>query len=142
MIRVTLSFFLWFISPAAPAPMYRCVDERGVTHYSDQPRPGCKGSEVDIRSIPPVSGQTTPRSEDFARDEAAFKRRQIERDSAEAKDQAELERRCALARREIARLDGGRRVVQVNEQGERSYLDDATRDRRLAKLREELRGCP
>jgi hypothetical protein len=39
-------------------------------------------------------------------------------------------------------LASGVRLSKVTNEGERVYLDDATRDARLAKLKEELRGCP
>lgn len=134
---------LLFATYPSHAQMYKCVDERGVTHYSDKPRPGCKGGPVDIRASPPVSGSVAPRrSPDLARQDADFKRRQIERERAEASDKAARESRCARLRREHAVLASGVRVGSITSEGERLYLDDATRDARLAKLKEELRGCP
>ncbi len=66
------------------------MDERGVTHYSDHPRPGCKGGPVDIRPIPSISGAVLkpPPAPDLPRLEADFKRRQIEREQSEAKAKA------------------------------------------------------
>ena len=122
--------------------MYKCVDERGVTHYTDKPRPDCKGGKVDIRPIPPVSGKAAAGSRDVAGQDADFKRRQIEREQAEAKEKRALETRCARLRQEHAVLASGVRLSKVTNEGERVYLDDATRDARLAKLKEELRGCP
>lgn len=126
----------------AHAQMYKCVDERGVTHYSDKPRPGCKGGKVDIQPIPPVSGQVTPRSPDVAQQDADFKRRQMELEHAEAADKAARDQRCARLRYEHEVLASGYRIGKINTQGERVFLDDATRDARLVKLKEELRGCP
>jgi len=128
--------------PSAHAQMYKCVDERGVTHYTDKPRPGCKGGPVDIRPIPPVSGKAAPRSSDLAGQDADFKRRQIEREQAEAQDKAALAQRCARLRREESMLASGMRIFKTNDRGERVYLEDASRDARLAQLKEELRGCP
>jgi hypothetical protein len=126
----------------AYAQMHKCVDERGVTHYSDKPRPGCTGGKVDIRPIPSVSGKEAPRPTDVSREDADFKRRQMEREHAAAREKAALEQRCARLRREHAVLASGVRVGKISAQGERVYLDDATRDARLVKLKEELRGCP
>lgn len=124
------------------AQMYKCVDERGVTQYSDKPRPGCKGGPVDIRPIPSISGSLSERSDDFAREDADFNRRQNERERAAAKERAELQARCRALRQERARLSSGRRLAQVNDQGERVYLSDEVRDQRLAKVRDALRTCP
>jgi hypothetical protein len=122
--------------------MYKCVDERGVTHYSDKPRPDCTGGKIDIRPIPSVSGKEAPRPTDVPREDADFKRRQMEREHAVAREKAALEQRCAKLRQEHAVLASGVRVGKITAQGERVFLDDATRDARLVQLKEELRGCP
>jgi len=88
---VALGLLLAAVTPAH-AQMYKCVDERGMTHYSDKP--------------------------------------------------AALQERCARLRQEHAMLASGIRIGKIAAQGERVYLDDATRDARLVQLKEELRGCP
>ena len=143
MRALSLAVLVLLSAGPAGAQVYKCVDERGVTHYSDKPRPDCKGGAVDIRASPPVSGSAAPpRTPDLAREDADFKRRQIEREQAEAKDKAALEGRCARLRREHAVLASGMRVFHLNNRGERVYVEDAARDARLAKLTDELRGCP
>jgi Domain of unknown function (DUF4124) len=131
-------------SASAHAQMYKCVDERGVTSYSDKPRPGCKGKEVDIRPIPPVSGQAVkPGRSDVAGEEAEFRRRQIERGQAEAQDVAVRKNECELLRREYARLQfPGRLAVSIDAKGERVYIDDDTRQKRSAEIRDKLGACP
>ena len=127
----------------AQAQMYKCVDEHGKTRYSDQPGAGCK--EIDIRPSPPLSGEAKPPKEDFAVQDAELKRRQQEREAAAAKEASEreaLERRCAALRREQTVLASGVRISNVNSAGELVYMDDATRERRLATLAQELKGCP
>ena len=126
------------------AQMYKCVDERGVTQYSDKPRPGCK--EVDIRSSPPLSGTAPRPTQDVNRDEADFQRRRIERERAEQKaasQRAALERRCAALHTELQRLATTRRLVTVDAKGERTEVDDATRNARMATVKAEIaRQCP
>jgi hypothetical protein len=141
MTRVVL-FALLVVPGLAGAQIYKCVDERGVTTYADKPRPGCKGGEVDIRASPPTSGQVQPRSEDLAREDADFRRRQLERERAGAKEQAALDRRCKALRQEHARLSTGRRLSQVNAAGERVYLPDDVRNQRLEQVSAALRACP
>ncbi len=123
--------------------MYKCIDANGVTHYTDTPVTGCKGSEVDIRPLPSVSGgEAKPRGPDFAQQEAEFKRRQNLRATVEAQERAALEARCASLHDEAARLSDGRPLVRFNEQGERAYVPDEVRRQRLARVREALRACP
>ena len=121
--------------------MYKCVDARGVTHYSEKPIPGCKGGEVDIQGQPPISGKLTPRKENLSRDEREFQRRRI---AGEKSREAELraldaqKRRCAGMQAELQRLESGRRLRRVDEKGERAFVEDAERERRAAQLRSEI----
>ena len=110
-MRIALA--LLFAALPAHAQMYKCVDERGVTHYSDKPRPGCKGGEVDIRPIPPAGGEVRPRTEDWSERDRDFRRRQIQQEQAVQKDRAAGERRCAEVRQRIASLEFGGRVYTV-----------------------------
>ena len=114
------------------AQMYKCVDERGTTSYSDKPCVGAKGAQVDIHGAPPISGKLQAPSEDLGREEAEFKRRQRERERKAATERAALQRRCTTLRQEQARLASMRR----------SAMDDQAREKRLAELQDQLRGCP
>lgn len=130
---------------AAWAQMYKCVDARGVTHYADKPTPGCANSAVDIRGSPPISGRLAAPGEGTAQQEADFRRRQSDREQAEQAEgaaRAELERQCAQLRREHAVLASGRRLARIDAQGERIFMDDAERERRLADVQAALRRCP
>jgi hypothetical protein len=143
MLLKTLALVLMLlVALPAWAQMYKCVDERGVTHYTDKPRPDCKGGKVDIRPIPSISGKGSPASRDLASQDADFKRRQIERGESEAKDKAALDQRCARLRREESWLSHGGRITYTDAQGKREFIDDTTRDTRLGQLREQLRVCP
>lgn len=127
------------------AEMYKCVDARGVTHYADKPTAGCKNAAVEIQGSPPISGRVAPPADDVAQQEADFQRRKLERETAERAERAEraqLERRCASLRAERGRLASGRRLVEIDARGERVYVDDAVRDRRLAEVQAALRQCP
>lgn len=123
--------------------MYKCVDEHGKTRYSDQPGTGCK--EIDIRPSPPLSGSVQGQPENFAVQDAELKRRQHEREAAAAQEATQreaLERRCTALRREQTVLSSGVRISNVNASGDLVYMDDTTRERRLAELGRELRNCP
>lgn len=125
--------------------MYKCVDAQGRTHYADQPTPGCSNAKVDIRPSAPLSGGLAAPPEDTARQEADFRRRQMEREQAEQAaraERAQLESRCAVLRQQYAVLGSGRRLVRINENGEREYVDDAVREQQLADVQSALRQCP
>ena len=124
----------------AQAQMYKCVDERGATQYTDKPQAGCKPAA--IKGSPPLSGELAPRKENFANQDAELKRRQLEREIAERQQGQALTQRCAKLRQERAILSSGRRISKFDAKGERVFMDDAVRDQRLAQLEQELRGCP
>jgi hypothetical protein len=112
MRTLALTVLLLACAPAY-AQMYKCVDERGVTHYSDKPLPpSCKGGAVKIRGTPPT-GTSTPST------------------PAATGTAADLNRRCARTAQEYTRMKPGRRDGKVDE----------NRDERLEELREQLRGC-
>lgn len=145
MKALALASLLLVLPQPGQAQMYKCVDERGVTTYTDGPRPGCKGRDVDIRGQQPISGDLQEGKSDLAREEADFRRRQIQRDREEAKEQAALERRrreCDRAKNEYAQLGRARRVVRIEANGDRTYLDDDLREKRMSELRQKIASCP
>lgn len=145
-MRLALAAALLLLaSTAGAATMYKCVDARGVTHYTEKPLPGCKGREVDIQPQPPTGGGAAPPPRSVGDEERDFRRRQIERERAAQKEAAEAKsraQRCQALRAEIARLTHARRVFATDDKGERVAIDDATRARRLAELQDEAgRAC-
>jgi len=128
----------------AQAEMYKCVDAAGKASYADKPGPGCK--QVDIQGSPPIGGKLETRRPDNAGAEADFKRRQIDRakaDEAEQRARDAEKARCAAARTELERLNNGRKLVEkTTESGERIYMDDQTREQKIAQANASLRGCP
>jgi hypothetical protein len=135
-----LALVLALVAAPAAAQMYKCTNERGVVQYTDKPGAGCK--EVDIRASPPISGALQKPSEDLAREEAEFRKRQIDRDASLAEERKAQAERCARMRRELTLLNSSRRLVQIDERGERVFMDDSARDRQVADLQREIARCP
>jgi hypothetical protein len=128
----------------AQAQMYKCVDEQGKVNYRDQSGPGCK--PVDIRASSPISGKAAAApTPSYVEQDAQIRRRLLEREQtadAERRARDALTRRCAGLRQEHAVLTSGRRIVEFTAQGDRVFMDDAVRERRLAQVTQELRSCP
>jgi hypothetical protein len=138
-LRLAAILLLALASPAQ-AQMYKCTNERGVVQYTDKPGAGCK--EVDIRPSPPISGALQKPAEDLAREEAQFRKRQIDRDASQAEERKAQAERCARMRRELTLLNTSRRVVRTDERGEREFMDDSARDQKVAELQREIARCP
>jgi hypothetical protein len=126
-------------APAA-AQMYKCTNERGRVQYTDKPASGCK--EVAIRPSPPISGALQAPAEDLARQEAEFRKRQLDRDAIVAAERQALAERCVGLRREQTVLNTSRRVVRMDQKGEPAIVEDAARTQRLADIERELARCP
>ena len=143
-ITKALLIVLLAVALPAQAQMYKCVDARGKIQYTDKPLEGCK--EADIKGSPPLSGEIRPPpAQDLPKEDADLKRRLIENEQAAAKERQEriaLAARCARLRSDLQLYTAGGRIASMNAQGEREYMDDATRERRIAALRDQLRLCP
>ena len=147
---VVVGFFL-FAALVWPSPagseIYKWVDERGVTHYSESaPSPGTRSSTV---RVPARSS-----SEDAAfREQAQQRIDEVNRRRIDRKRELDLQRgreetaqrsvaarvaRCAFARRQLATLKLGRAVYQRDEKGERRYLHDSEFDAEILRYQKEV----
>ena len=144
MRAVALAFLLLLPLPGA-GQVYKCVDARGVTHYSDKPRPDCKGAAVDIRGQEPISGKIETYGTDVGAAERDFQKRQQQREK-EAQDQAKADetrqQRCDRMRAEYQRFTIMRRIFETDAKGERRYMDDAERNATTAQMEATIaRDC-
>ena len=145
--RMARSFWmalaLAFAAGNAPAAIYKWVDEKGVTQYSEKPPPGKKSAEVPIRTPPATApgAQSAPKT--WQQQEAEFQQRRVEHEERRVKkdalDQGAAEgrmRACLQARQDLHALEQERPVYTVNEKGERVYIEDKDR----AGLRDRVRA--
>jgi hypothetical protein len=128
---------LAFAASAPAQKMYKWVDEKGVTHFSEHPpEDGRKAATIEPKVIPP-SGPVAPPSkgaaETWKEKEADFRKRQIERgqrESADAREKAQREAKCDDARSKLAFYTTGR-IFRDNPDGTRTWM---TEDNRAAML--------
>lgn len=129
---------------AAPAQVYKWVDEKGRTHYGERPPEGVKSTEV-ARPTPPSDPARAGAPEDWRRKLQEARRdkaqREQEAESAsrrEAQERLQAERRCRNARIALDRLDNVHNLYKYNDKGERVYLTDAEREPEKARARREV----
>ena len=128
-------------SSASAQTMYKCVDARGVTRYTDQPDASCKGKEVNIQAQPPISGTLAPKDENLKREEQAFQRRRIDEErvrEAQRNTSEKQERECAQLQGAVSRLQSGLRLVRPDDKGGYEYVEDEERNRQAEQLRAEI----
>ena len=144
-IRILALLLLALNASAAFGQVYKCVDERGITKYADQPCQGRSGGQVNIQASPPMSGEAAPHTEDLHQAERDFLRRQVQRREAEeaaSKAAAINKERCESLRAQAHVYQQVARISTLDTNGQRHYMDDSTRAARVAELNAEIaRSC-
>jgi hypothetical protein len=118
------------------AELYRWVDAEGRVHYTDTPPPANARKSEELQR-PRRAAPATPVPDGDARQpgtpaeqEAAFRKRQLEKaeqqaEQERARKEAETKKRnCDSARSQLAGLQAGGRITRYNAQGEREYLSE------------------
>lgn len=124
--------------------IYKWVDEKGVTHFSEHPPPdGRKATKVEPRVTSP-SPDARPK-EDWKQRELELRKQRIEREQKDARSKAvehnrsaQRRNRCAYAQRQLHVVSAQRPVYSVNEKGERVYMEDKDRAAEAAAWRKEV----
>jgi hypothetical protein len=120
--------------PAASADVYRYVDERGVTQYTDKPRTlpaerlGLSSQRTDPEAAKARSDEELKRlGEATSATQKNADQQKDQKAAAEltAKDKAE---RCVKARERYDQYMNSQRLYKQGADGAREYLDDAALD--------------
>ncbi|HXM83700.1 MAG TPA: DUF4124 domain-containing protein [Burkholderiales bacterium] len=136
LFAVSLAF-----AAAATAQQYKWVDQDGKVRYGDTPPPGVQATPLK----PPAGAPAAPApaaKKDAAKDlspEAAFRKRQQERQEGEeksAKERADAESKrvnCEQSQASLRTLQSGARVATTNAAGERIFIDDEERAKEIER---------
>ena len=130
------------------AAINKWVDDQGHVHYSDQPPPGNAKAET-LHSVSDQDSNTASTSapaapKTLAEREAELKKSQKAKQEAANKalqKQAEEDARkasCIASQQNLRTLQQGIRMIEVDANGERSYLDDKQRQERIAKAQQDV----
>jgi hypothetical protein len=136
---------LWaalLLAPACQAGVYKWVDEKGVTHYTEEPPRG--RSARSMSSPAPKPAETAPgETKSWQEKDAEFRVRQMEREQAEQAEKRNLEKKqqaCAEARDQLRRMEAAGYLYRLDEKGERVALDDASQARSLEQARKRVQS--
>lgn len=151
-------------APLAHA-QYSWIDDNGTRVFSDRPPPPGTPANRILKSprpsLPPPDTQVQPAAPastatpataaaappSLADRDADFRKRQAQRQADEQKSQqdaarrADNQERCQSIRQEQAQLASGARIGQVGSTGERGFLTDEDRARRMARTQQQLAEC-
>jgi len=159
MIRFALFVIASLGAAAAQAQVYKCLDANGRTVYSQNPcPPSMKSETMQRRGIPPASAVAPAGTADNASKSGAAKsgpktaadqeqdfrkRQQDQAKASKAADQKSAEAQakdanCRNARQRLAQYEIGGRISQINDKGERYYMDDAQIETEKARARADV----
>jgi len=157
MIRIALFAIAMLGTAAAQAQVNKCVDANGKVFYSQNPCPPSMKRETMSRGgIPPASavapaagaagksdaakaGPKTPadQEQDFRKRQQEQAKTAKEADKKTAEAQAK-EANCRNARQRLTQYEIGGRISQINDKGERYYMDDAQIEAEKARARADV----
>ncbi|HET7765551.1 MAG TPA: DUF4124 domain-containing protein [Burkholderiales bacterium] len=140
MIRFALLAFALLAAAAAQAQVYKCLDANGRTVYRQDPCPASMKRET--MSKPVIAPDAAPSAgaadkaakggpKTPAEQEQAFRKRQQDatkaaKDAEQKTAQAQAkEANCTAAKQRLAQFEIGGRIAQIDDKGERYYMDDA-----------------
>ena len=144
---VTALLLLSFFSLSAHAALNKWVDAEGKVHYSDSPPVDAKVESV--RNISGKGQEAAPAdfsSKTYSQREAELnkarqeKKEASEKSAREAAMKQERKQNCAASRENLRALESGTRLVTYDENGEKRFIDDAEREKRMSSVREAVKN--
>jgi hypothetical protein len=144
-IRIALLCLALLPFAAAAQTIYKWVDEKGVTHFSENPPPDGKADKIEVKPV----GTPTPRADNWKDRELEFRQRKTEREvaernEAESRKRAEAQRlqQCRRAQDALDSLRNSRRIYDLDDKGERVYMEDKDRPAAIEKWSlEQEKNC-
>jgi hypothetical protein len=149
MTRHLFCLFALVAAATAHAQAYKWVDADGKVRYGDTPPPGAHATPLKAPSRPPAPAEkkdakdNKPAGKELT-PEAAFQKRQQERQEAEQKaqkDRADAEQKqqnCASAQTYLRTLQSGQRIVSSDAAGERVYMEDSQRQQAMERAQRSV----
>jgi hypothetical protein len=143
MKKPLLVLALLLLPATAAAQVNKCLDASGkVVGYGAQCPAGTRSEATTIRNAPAAANES---QKSLAERDAAFRKRQMERQEADAKQtqesarQAQLKRACDESRTYLKALEARHRVQKTDPKtGERVFLTDADYPKEVARVQSNI----
>ena len=128
------------VLPALGQQMYKWVDEKGVTHYSESPPPdGTKGaSKIEVKTTTPDRPPVDNWREKDRQSKEQRAKQGLADEQARQKEDRDRANKCRAAQRQADVMQRPTGVYRLNEKGERVFLEDKDREANLAEARQDI----
>ena len=144
-MKKSLLLILLLCSTHAFAGLYKWVDENNQTHYSEQAPTGKKAKVLPSRSSASDAAASAPAASKTIAERAAEldKAKLAKKGDADKAAQKQaytdaLKENCEGAKRNLASLQSGIRLVEIDAKGERTYVTDEQRQQKTAKAQQDI----
>ena len=142
-LRLTLVSVLAVWVSTAAGQIFECIDANGNKEFTQKCPPGTKQREVLKGGTSTQNGTSSRPPTSYQEEEAAFRRRRLEREEAETKEaqaRTAAEQKCKNARARLWGMENARRVRSGNDPQtcEPKYLDDAQRTEATENARKSV----
>ena len=141
-MKTIAALLMMMMSAVAAAQINKCVDKSGkVVGYGNECPEGTRSEQSSVKSAPAASPSpaAAPQQKSVAERDADFRKRQIEKQEADAKSEkksAEADQRrraCQESQASLKSLQTGQRITRTDAKtGERTFLDDAEYPKEIA----------
>jgi len=140
-MKTLLITLLLFFSALANAGIYKWTDENGNVHYGDKPTTSSEQLNVSVEapSSPTTSDETREERRQRITESMTDERLAREKQKAEAKqEKAEKNRQCVESKDRLKRYKRAGRLYNLDKDGNRNTLSDASRDKTISNLEKEI----
>lgn len=141
---ILMLILLAISSTASAGKIYRWVDSEGNVQYGERP-PAGQGKQVHVPRSTPSGAVSAPKASNkidttnkFLESVAAERKEKKEASEKAAKEKEIMDKNCSQARRRVATLKQGGRQFEVDEKGERHYLNDADIQKKLSEAQQAV----
>lgn len=137
------------VSEKSLAEIYTWVDEYGKTHMTDRAPTSSestavktiKDEEIRINTVS-EQGSVKQNRQQLLQSFKSEEEQRLEKEKAQLKQDANLEKKCKKLRLRLQKLKDGWRFFSMDDKGEKQYMDEASREQKTALLEEQLKKCP
>jgi hypothetical protein len=132
--RLALLIATCLLAPAAPAEVYKWIDDQGVTQYSQTPPPDNQYDAINPDPAPtpdPADAERLRAQREALEARGAERAKQHKESSKSAEESAKRKVECDVLRERLATLENNPRI---NTYGEGGQVERLTEDKRQADI--------
>lgn len=141
-MKTLLITLLLFFSALANAGIYKWTDKNGNVHYGDKPTSSSEQLNVSVEapSSPTTDDETREERRQRITESMTDERLAREKKKAEAQqNKAEMNRQCVESKDRLKRYKRAGRLYNLDKDGNRNTLSEASRDKTISDLEKEIR---